>query len=777
MKRTIILGLLPALLIAAYTSLATVTINTPQVRVDFARDIRPILKAQCYQCHGRLRSGAGLRLDIRAAAMKGGLSGPVIIPRNSANSRLLMRLLGKGGLPRMPLGFAPLSPAQITLFRSWIDQGASWPASADRKHWAYICPVRPSLPAVHDSAWVRNPIDRFVLAKLEQNHLHPSPQAPRDILIRRAYLDLIGIPPSVKAVKTYENDRRPGAYARVVDRLLASPHYGERWAIPWLDLARYADTNGYEKDERRSMWPYRDWVINALNADMPFDQFTIKQIAGDMLAHPTLDDRIATGFHRNTMFNAEGGVDRSEQTWYTIIDRVGTTASTWLGTTLACAECHDHKYDPFSQKEFYRFFAFFDHCSEPELEVPTAQETAERAFLQDELRALEPIEARALAQRRSLPATAARILDLKRRLGAIHPPTTLVMQEDKYSGVPTTYVHVKGSYLNKAEEVSAGVPAVLNPFPTGLPLNRLGLAHWLVDPANPLTARVQVNRAWEQFFGEGIVETSDDFGTQGSPPTNQPLLDWLATEFVRRHWSMKAIHRLIVLSATYRQSSVVSPALLRRDPKNELLARGPRFRVPAEIIRDIALKAAGLLSGKIGGPSVFPPQPDGIWVMPYNGDKWVTSTGEDRYRRGLYTFIRRTSPYPQLVAFDATSREYCTVRRIRTNTPLQALTTLNDPAFFEAAQALARRMVKEGGSNLGSEIEFGFRCCVARRPSAAELLRLTELYRQVIASMQDRERASLVAGQGRSQPHPRKLAALTVVANVMLNLDETVTKE
>jgi hypothetical protein len=683
-----------------------------------------------------------------------------------------------GGKPRMPIGFAPLSPQQTELIRAWIDQGADWPEGAGEKHWAYINPVRRALPKVKNAAWVRNPIDNFVLARLEKEGLQPSPQASREILIRRVSLDLIGLPPTVEEVDAFLADKSPDAYNKVVDRLLASPHYGERWARPWLDLARYADTNGYEKDDRRSIWPYRDWVINAFNKDMPYDQFTIEQIAGDLLPNATLDQKVATGFNRNTMLNEEGGVDQAEQRWLTNVDRVGTTASVWLGTTLACAECHNHKYDPFTQKEFYQFLAYYEHCSEPALELITPEQEAKRKALQAEQAELEKSLKEIAADPVKTKAANDRLTAVKKEIAAIKGPTTLVFAEKPDAEIPSTNVRVKGAFLNKAELVHAGVPAILNPPRAGNPQNRLGLAQWLVDPNNPLTARVAVNRLWEQYFGHGIVETSEDFGTQGQRPSHLELLDWLSTEFLRQSWSMKAIHRLIVTSATYRQSSRVTPALNDRDPLNHLLARGPRFRMEAEMIRDAALESAGMLSHKLGGPSVFPPQPDGVWVIPYNGDTWNVSPGEDKYRRGVYTFWRRTAPYPAFATFDATSREFCTVRRIRTNTPLQALNALNDPAYLEAARGLAARMMKQPAADAASRVTYGFRLCVARRPKPLELNRLTRLYGQQLKRYMADEKAALaLTGDKSAQPDTAVKAAWTVVGNVLLNMDETLTKE
>ena len=759
--------------------------------VDFANDVLTALKASCFQCHGAEKQAAGLRMDSRAFLMKGGISGTALLPGKGKASLLVQRALGMGGKPRMPLGFAPLSPEILAKLTAWIDQGAVWPESMNAKHWAYVKPVLPKTPVVKNKTWGRSPIDAFVLARLEKEKLIPSPEASKETLLRRVSLDLTGLPPSPKEIDAFLANKSPEAYTKVVDRLLASPQYGERWARVWLDLARYADTNGYEKDGRRSIWPFRDWVIDAFNRDMPFDAFTIEQIAGDMLPNATPAQKIASGFHRNTMLNEEGGVDQGEQRWLTMVDRVSTTAQVWLGTTLQCAQCHNHKYDPFTMKEYYQFFAFFDHCTEPALKVTTPIQEAQRQTLQTEIDALAT-EQTNLQNAGRPPADRVETLDkqltdMKKQRDGIQPADTLVFQENNDNAVPTTFTHIKGGYLAKDEQVQASVPAVLNPLPTGQSVNRLGLAHWLVDQANPLTARVAVNRLWEQLFGHGLVETTEDFGTQGQKPSHPELLDWLAVHFespadasnsVNCGWSQKRLLRQIVLSATYRQASKVSPALQERDPTNRLLARGPRFRMEAEMLRDSALTCGGLLSLKVGGPSVFPFQPEGIWVMPYNGDLWKLSDGDDHYRRGLYTFWRRTSPYPSFLSFDAGSREYCTVRRTRTNTPLQALTTLNDPAFFDAARGLARRMKAEGGAMLMDRLAFGFRTCVARRPKPDEGKRLSALYTKELTRYQANAKAALsIAGGKTAQPDTAEIAALTIVANVLLNLDEALTKE
>lgn len=813
--------------------------------IDFAHDIRPLFESHCWKCHGATKHESGLSLHLRSSAFVGGDNGKAFEPGKSTQSRLIHYVSGFDADTVMPPDGEGkrLTAEQVGLLRAWIDQGAKWPKEADAvaasatTHWAYQKPIRPPLPAIKNAihaVWPRNEIDRFVLARLDREKLSPSAEEDRARLLRRVSLDLIGLPPTPEQVDAFVADTRSDAYERVVDRLLASPHYGERWARPWLDLARYADTDGYEKDPRRSMWSYRDWVINALNQNMPFDRFTIEQLAGDLLPGATIEQRIATGFHRNTMINTEGGVDPEEYRIVALIDRVNTTATVWLGTTLGCCQCHSHKYDPLKQKEYYEFMAFFNNTADsgsnpaPELEVPTPAVEADRAeiarfeailntptpelargqaafeqatlatapaWLASTISAIrehqtEPQKRQRAAEYRSIAPEFKPMRDrlaVLRKKVAEERATTLVMQE-----LPTprkTHVFVGGSFLNPGDEVAPGVPAVLGSInnhagqePARQRPNRLDLARWLVGSDNPMTARVTVNRMWAAHFGAGIVGTVEDFGTKGDRPSHPELLDWLATEFVRRGWDMKAMHRLIVTSATYRQSPRVTPELFARDPQNRLLARGPRVRLEAEMVRDQALAVSGLLSSKIGGPSVMPPMPDGIWNSPYSGDRWSTSAGEDRFRRGLYTFWKRTSPYPSFMSFDAPSRETCTVRRSRTNTPLQALTVLNDPVYVEAAQALARRIVRpptDAPADPLARATYGFRLVLARRPTAAELDRLLALYHEEIQRFtKDATAARAMAGpaaavSGASTAEVAELAAWTVVANVLMNLDET----
>ena len=652
------------------------------------------------------------------------------------------------------------------------------------KHWAFSKPSRPPLPQVHDPSWPRNAIDYFVLARLEKEGIAPSPEANRETLIRRLYLDLIGLPPETDG---------PASDEKLIEHLLASPHYGERWARWWLDVARYADSNGYSIDAPRSIWKYRDWVINVLNHDLPFDEFVIDQLAGDLLPDATTEQKIATGFHRNTQINQEGGIDPEQFRVECVMDRVNTTATAFLGLTVACAQCHDHKYDPISQREYYQFFAFFNNSIEdghgkgaPEgvLEIPgevdisvdlekeiqetqgdldrylngvgnslaKAEQAADPAKLKPAVREAIaiPFADRTFQQKRvayaafrpddaEFKSRNAKLTRLeKKEPKAI---TTLVMRE--LPEPRESVIFIKGDFTRRGEKVAPGVLHVLHPAAEPLQ-NRLDLARWLVHPDNPLLARVIVNRVWQQYFGRGLVETENDFGLQGSPPTHPELLDWLATEFLQT-WSLKHVHRLIVSSATYRQSSKVRPELATIDPNNKLLARQNRLRLDAEVVRDVCLSASGLLNPKIGGPSVYPPQPAGVMALGQLKRDWKPSTGADRYRRGMYTFFWRATPHPALMVFDSSDGFSACTRRIRSNTPLQALTLLNDEAFYECAQALAKRV-----EHAESPINHAFNLCLARKPSTDERERLSELLRET---------------------------DWPTVARVLLNLDETITRE
>jgi Protein of unknown function (DUF1549)/Protein of unknown function (DUF1553)/Planctomycete cytochrome C len=988
-----------------------------------ADDARAVLAESCYGCHGEKVQLGGLRLDNKATAMR------AITPGDATGSLIVKRITGAGGQPRMPMGGAALSSDKIDRIRKWIDSGATWPeaaAAAPKKHWAFIPPVRPAVPRPG------HPIDAFVQARLEREGLKPSPKADRAILLRRLSLDLTGLPPTPQELDGFLADQSATAYEKQVDRLLASPHYGERWGRIWLDGARYADSNGYEKDAPRIVWSYRDWVINAFNRDLPYDRFVIEQIAGDLLPNASQDQRVATGFLRNSMINEEGGVDPEQFRMEAMFDRMDAIGKGILGVTIQCAQCHDHKYDPIKQEEYYRIFAFLNDTHESNIAVYTPDQQAKRS---DVLRRVKEIET-GLQRRtpdwqtrmaaweaqvrnnqpewrvlqlsvddistggeRELPMKDGSMLALgyaptkhtvkftaKPELSAITavrlelltdpnlpgggpgrsirgsgalteftlegatdvpdkfeklkiasatadlnmPETPLEPKFDDKSGkrrvtgpidyaidgkdetawtldagpglrnqarkavfvlekpVTTTALNVylkmnhggansddnennnlgrirlsvtsapaptadpvpqsvrdlfaipraqrrpeqtnaifsywrttvpewrednqrvatlmrehpegslqlvladrtdehrethilkRGDFLQPERVVKPGTPAFLNPLPAGEP-NRLTFARWLVDRQAPTTARSIVNRVWQAYFGTGIVATAENLGTQCEPPVNQDLLDWMSVEFMDAGWSLKKLHRSIVTSDTYQQSSVATPEMLAKDPDNRLLARGARLRVDAETVRDIALAASGLLNPMIGGPSVFPPAPAFLFLPPasYSPKSWKPSEGAERYRRGLYTFRFRSVPFPVLQAFDAPNGEMSCVRRTRSNTPLQALTTLNEPLFVESAQALARRVLKEGGAEDRQRLNYAFRLATARMPAPAEADVLLEL----LAKEEKRIAEGWVSAQeiagkaATGEVAPTRVAAWTVVARVVLNLDETITKE
>ncbi|MBM3814455.1 MAG: DUF1549 domain-containing protein [Acidimicrobiia bacterium] len=792
-------------------------------QVDYLRDVKPVLSQNCYGCHGAQVQMADLRVDTVSGMLKGSAKGPSVVAGNSAQSRLIQAIEGQNGLTRMPMAKPALAAEVVDRLKAWIDQGAKAPETerqddpgARSTHWAFVAPKRVAPPAVNNRTWARNEIDRFILARLEKEKIPPSPEADRATLIRRVSLDLTGLLPSIQEVEAFVADTRPDAYERLVDRLLASPHYGERWGRIWLDVARYADSNGYSIDAPRQIWKYRDWVIDALNRDLPFDRFVIDQIAGDMLPNPTVEQKIATGFHRNTPFNQEGGIDLEQFRIDSVADRVATTGSAFLGLTLGCARCHDHKYDPISQRDYYRLFAFLNNADEPVMDLATPEEIARRNALRPQLRLLEReldqyqkqwASKLSEEQRKAVPQDIYTILNLgedqrdqrqKQILGDYlkqqdigfrerfltveslrerEPkfPSTLVMRElDKPR---ESYIHLGGDFTRKGAVVTPGVPGVLHPLPAVEKPNRLDLARWLVDLANPLIGRVTMNRLWQQYFGKGLVETENDFGTQGAPPTHQDLLDWLAMEFVERRWSQKAMHKLIVTSATYRQASRHRPELSERDPYNRLLARQARLRLDAEIIRDAALSASGLLSKELGGPPVFPPQPEGVFKFTQVPRVWTASSGEDRYRRGLYTHFWRAAGYPALMVFDAPDAAATCTRRVRSNTPLQALTLLNDQAFLELAQGLAARVLEEAPANDAERLGYAFRLSLSRQPSAGERAMLDRLLNQQWNEFrQAPEDAGTLAGKAPKERAPQ-LAAWTAVARVILNLDEFITRE
>jgi len=733
---------------------------TPPSEVRFSRDILPLLAENCYQCHGpdaKARKG-GLRLDTQDGART------VLAPGNSAASEIVERITSAepGKVMPPPKTNRKLSPEQIALLRRWIDSGAPW-----GKHWAYEPPQRSPLPGVKEKSWPRNPIDHFVLARLEQEGLRPSPEADAITLLRRLSLDLTGLPPTPEEVDQFLADKTPDAYERAVDRLLRSPHYGERWARPWLDAARYADSHGFQRDDLRDLWPYRDWVIKAFNADMPFDRFSIEQIAGDLLPGATLEQKIATGLHRCAPCNVEAGTDPEENRVNQVFDRVNTTATIWLGTTFECTQCHDHKYDPFSMRDYYRMFAYFNN-------TPVETESTDKAKANPAVRFVGPyLELGRDAGKAEGESFAGGDAQTGNKREPRHFNRSLVMQEQ---GPPRpTHILKRGNFLDPGERVQPGTPTGLPPLPPDAPPNRLALANFLVSRDNPLAARVNVNRWWAEFFGRGLVATPEDFGSKGEMPTHPELLDWLAVEFMEprtrvpgeetpRPWSIKHLHRLFVTSAVYRQSSRVTPELLRRDDQNRLLTRGPRGRIDAEGVRDNALAIAGLLSRKQFGPPVRPPQPDALWRK-VGGEQYVytVSPGEDRYRRGIYVIVRRSAPNPSFANFDAPARLACTVKRSRSNTPQQALTLLNDPVYVEAARSLAERVFREVPQGDEARLIRAFRLCVLRPPREKELAILTRLLQ-----MQRAARAG--------KPKAEELAWADI-ATALLNLEETITKE
>jgi hypothetical protein len=998
----------------------------PQTKVDFVRDIQPIFVASCYKCHGGAKASGQLRLDVKALAMKGGLSGAVIKPGSSKDSRLVHRIQGEGGEQRMPLGGTALTSEQVALIKRWIDEGAAWPddiaqgngANEAPQHWAFVAPVRPALPEVKNTTWSRTPIDRFILTEIEKRGLTTSPEASKETLLRRLSLDLTGLPPTLKEIDEFLADNSPDAWEKQIDRLLASKHYGERWGRWWLDAARYADTNGFEKDLPRSIWSYRDWVIKAFNEDKKFDQFTIEQLAGDLLPHSTLQQRVATGFLRNSMLNQEGGVDPEQFRVEGLIDRVDAIGNAFLGLTIKCAQCHNHKFDPIKQTEYYQFYAFLNSDDEPEMEVPDAKITAKRQLIQADISKLEnelvaatpdlkdriaewekkmaydesqwvpltdtdihaiygvkfeklpdgsflargdnatgnnyQIKARTtlknitgfrvefltspnlprtgpgrdfdgkfyvsevmidaaptsapekqtritlqnptvdyersdfpvknvidgnqkthwfsdagpvsrnqdrkmvfaaaqpvgtdggttlsfqLIQRFNeeirtpqpnigrfrlsvttaanpyadpLPSNVRNILaipvakrteqqqhevfsfyrttvadwdDINKKIDELlsdwpYGTTTLTLAQRRWPR--ETNLFRRGDWKRPGESVTPGTPALMHPFPNDAPRNRLGLAQWITDRKNPLTARVIVNRVWQQYFGEGLVSTPEDFGMRCDEPPNLKLLDWLAVEFMDSGGSFKHLHRLIANSAVYRQSSNVTPQLKEKDPTNSLLARAPRLRVESETIRDIALAASGLLSHKIGGPSVYPPIPDGVLSLGYGSAMpWPTSKGEDRYRRGMYTFWKRNVPYPSMLVFDQPIGDFSCTRRLRSNTPLQALTTLNDQTFVEFAQGLGLRMWREGGSSDKDKMIYGFRLCTGRKPTKSELKALMKLLADQRPIFKGQTAAAVYVSSSDLNELPegidlQKIAPWAMVARVLLNLDETLTKE
>lgn len=889
--------------------------------VDFSTDVKPILNKHCISCHGGVKKNGGFSLLFEEEAFAVTESGmKAIIPGEASQSEFINRLTLDDPELRMPYNAPPLTREEIDILTRWVDEGAKW-----GEHWAYSLPEKVEIPKTFsfagffkdNSSGIFNNIDYFILDKHKERGLSFSPEAEKETLLRRLFLDLVGVPPSLEEVEAFVKDESHDAYERRVDSLLLSPQYGEKWASWWLDMARYADTKGYEKDAFREIWAFRDWVIKAFNKDMPFDEFTIEQLAGDLLPEPTKDQLIATAFHRNTLNNDEGGTDSEEFRVSAVIDRVNTTYQVWMSTTFECVQCHSHTYDPFKFEEYYESFAFFNNTRDEDTEgdhpklrfykdLEARQVDSIKSWLADKgnvdlvksvdlfLHTLEPkihahysdeltnaalydtkwlgvrhggharlknivldgkrqiymnfwtslnggnMEVRKgsidgpLLANVSLPVTQGRrvivsdinessgVHDLylvfrnssahkdqpicmiewfafregfpkntikedfdvqKRFLKLIntHPSSVPVMVENPEDMRRKTYVFEGGNWLAHGEEVKPKVPAVLNDFPKNAPENRLGFSQWIVSKDNPLTARTLVNRIWAQLFGRGLVEPLGDMGTQSDLPIHKELLDYLALDLMhQQEWRIKGLLKNIVMSSTYRQSSSLNNKQVEKDPENEYLSRGPRFRLSAEQIRDQALKVSGLLSDKMYGPSVMPYQPDGVWMTVYSGETWRKSKGEDQYRRGVYTFIKRTSPYPSFISFDASSREVCLVERVRTNTPLQALTTLNDPVYIEAAKHLAELMEKEGEGIRERVIEAGYRRIMFKKPSKDKIVALEKLHQQALENFKsDPEKAANFIGESLKDKNEEELvlqAAYMVIANALLNLDEFLTK-
>jgi Protein of unknown function (DUF1553)/Protein of unknown function (DUF1549)/Planctomycete cytochrome C len=880
----------------------------PGQRIDFNTQVKPIFNKKCIACHGGVKQQGGFSLLFREEALLPAKSGKrAIVPGHPGQSELVKRITHNDPDERMPYKHEPLSDKEITILKRWIRQGAKW-----GQHWAYVPVKQETVPAAQHE-WSKENIDQFIYEKAKEEKLTPSAEADKATLLRRVSLDLTGLPPSDSIAQQYLQSTDAGAYEKLVDVLLASPAYGERWTALWMDLSRYGDTKGYESDQPRTIWRYRDWLINAFNNDKPYNDFLIAQLAGDLLPDPDDAAYIATAFHRNSMTNDEGGTDNEEFRNVAVIDRVNTTWGALMGTTFACVQCHSHPYDPFKHEEYYKFLAFFNNTRDEDTEMDypllrqydstsqlqltalldwlsknssatkakeynrflkTGQPSVNASLCDQFINAalsgytqirnngscrlpgitldnkdqilfrymnmsgdakwfiyLDSLNGQLLAtvplintnskwkiSTVTIPATAGKhhlyfkyyspsikspedpgILFDWMQFGQAFPgqglpgyeqakkqffelldakvETTPVMIESNPEQYRTTHIFERGNWAIRGNEVSPGVPAVLNPMPDGAPNNRLGLARWLTDKQNPLTARTMVNRLWEQLFGRGLAETLEDLGTQGIPPTHRELLDYLSWKFMHDYnWSIKKLLKEIVLSATYRQRSVVTDELLKKDPNNIYLTRGPRVRLSAEQLRDQGLAVSKLLSKKMYGAGVMPFQPENIWRSPYNWNTWKLSAGEDQYRRALYTYWKRTAPYPSMITFDGASREVCITRRIRTNTPLQALTTLNDSAYLVMARGLALRMKELGGDNIKQQLQKGYEAMLYKPATSKKIDALEELYNQSVSEYRnDQEAANAMMGDKKKKTEP-ELAALTVVANALLNLDEWVNK-
>ncbi|MCE7062241.1 PSD1 and planctomycete cytochrome C domain-containing protein [Dyadobacter sp. CY343] len=738
--------------------------------VSYNFDIRPILSDKCLACHGpdANKREAGLRLDIAEDAYKAlkenpGMHG--IVPGKPALSEVYLRITTSDTSLLMPPKSSNLrlTGEEVELIGKWIKQGAKY-----EKHWAFVAPKKSQLPKVKDESWPKNEIDRFILAMQERKGLSPNPEADRERLLKRLSLDLTGLPPDITMMDDFLADQSPKAYEKVVDKLLASPAYGERMALPWLDVARYSDSYGYQMDNFRTQWPWRDWVIHAFNKNISYKDFITWQLAGDLIPGGGKEQLLATGFNRNHKITEEGAVDEEEYRISYVTDRSDTFGKALLGVTMECAHCHDHKYDPVTQKEYFQMFSFFNNVNEMRA-VYTAIDPSvgkPEAYAKKPMMEITDADAKGILDFVNKQDTARLIVSVMGDLDSLRK----------------TYVLQRGIFNSYGEEVQAGTPRSILPFDPEYPKNRLGLAKWLFDKRNPLTARVFVNRMWQEFFGRGIVKTVGDFGMQGELPTHPALLDWLAVDFAEHNWDMKRLVKQMVMSATYRQSVVVNADKRNADPENIYLARSPRYRIPAEFVKDVVLASSGLLNRQIGGPSVKPYQPEGLWEGATAGGDGLLSVyrqdhGPDLYRRGMYTFVKRTVPPPSMAIFDASNRDLCEVSRQKTNTPLQALVMMNDPAVLEASRVLAARLLQEK-KPVEDKITKAFRQIVCRKPTARELAVLVEYYAEEQKAMTDAKAAkSVMLGEyPLSKVDRKQLAVLMRVISTIYNLEEAITK-
>jgi len=735
--------------------------------VSYNFDIRPILSDKCFACHGpdSKKREAGLRLDLAESAyakLKDG-KGVAIFPGKPEQSEVYRRITSADPSYQMPtpeshLGL--LNENEVGLVKKWIEEGAKY-----ERHWAFTTPVLPAVPEVSKEDWPKNEIDHFVLRKMEGAGLAPNDEAAKSHLLKRVALDLTGLPPTVEMQKQFEADQSDKAYEKVVDQLLAQKTYGEKMAVHWLDVARYADSYGYQDDEVRTQWPWRDWLINAFNKNMKYDQFLMWQIAGDMLPNANKEQILATAFFRNHKYTEEGGVIPEEYRIEYNIDKTKTFSTGVLGLTVECAQCHDHKYDPISQEDYYRMFAFFNNSKELGFEGDISQTKPAK----NPIMTISDEEAKTLLSFINRPDTSRLMVSVLGDLDTLRP----------------THILNRGSYDAPGRVVTASaLPAVMRFDTLKLPQNRLGLAKWTTSKSNPLTARVFINQIWQEFFGRGIVKSTGDFGMQGDLPTNPALLDWLAVDFMNHGWDIKRLVKQIVTSATYRQSAKVTDEKLKADPENIYLSRGPRYRLPAELVRDMVLSTSGLLNPKIGGPSVKPYQPKGLWEAATSGRGTLRTYQQDKgdalYRRGMYTFIKLTVPPPSMIIFDASNRDHCEVKRSKTNTPLQALVMLNDPTVLEASRVLAERLVAKS-TDIEGNIRSSFQAIVCRQPTEKEVELLKKYYNEE-ASMfsKQKDNAAKVLNVGEF-PHEAKAdtvraAALMRVINTLYNMEETITK-